>query len=87
VLGVRCEELVDRIRDVAEYPRGPDREFSVAELCVGMRVTSNLQPGPCGTVETWEADPEWPAMLRTITVRWDSGEVNEHVAAERELMR
>jgi hypothetical protein len=86
-LGIESLELIDRLRSVVEYPRGEDREFSRDEVSVGLRVGSSDEPDQFGTVLSWEEDPHWQGCLQTITVRWDSGEVNVHAAAERELRR
>ena len=87
VIGVESLEIVDRLRAVVDYPRGDDREFCAGELSVGLRVGFSDDADQLGTVLSWEEDSKWPGCLRTITVRWDSGEVNVHGAAEREIRR
>jgi hypothetical protein len=87
VLGIESPELIDRLRSAVEYPREDDREFARGEVSEGLRVGFSDAEDQFGTVISWEEDPDWPGCLRTITVQWDSGELNVHAAAERELRR
>ena len=84
-IGVVSLDLIDHLRSVPFYPRGRERELVPADLTLGVRVISNDEPDQLGTVRSWEVDPDWPGCLSTITVAWDSGEVNVHAAAEREF--
>lgn len=84
-LGVIALELIDTLGQVPDYVREGDGELMVAQLSKGMRVAFADEPSSQGTVISWVEDKDWPGFVETIAVRWDSGEVNEHAAAEREL--
>jgi len=86
-LGVPGTEIVEMLRDIPGYTRGVSREFALQELRFGLHVTFTGNRREQGTVESWEADPDWPGCVRSITVRWESGEVIVHPAAECEVAR
>ncbi len=88
---VRATELVRLLAAAVDYPRGPDREFTVEEMRVGLPVAMVPAPGEeaaegeRGVVESWETDKE--GELRLIRVRWPEGELSEHYPGARELRR
>ncbi|CAG0985581.1 hypothetical protein PHYC_02004 [Phycisphaerales bacterium] len=78
-------EVEDLVFESIEYPRGPDREFTLSEMRVGLPV--QCEPGPeIGKIVSWETDPGDEA-LRLIRVRWPDGSLSEHFPPERELRR
>ncbi len=85
IVGIMSLELTSTLRSIVEYPRDEVRELTLREVRPGMRVRSTVDAVERGTIESWIADPTWPGCLSTIRVRWDSGEVIDHAAAEREL--
>ncbi len=88
---VRAMDLARLLAGAVDYPRGPDREFTVEEMRAGLPVAMVPTPGEeeaeadRGVVESWETDAE--GDLRLIRVRWPDGEVSEHHPAARELRR
>lgn len=88
---VRATELARLLAAAIDYPRGPDREFTVEEMRVGLPVAMVSAPGDDegvadrGVVESWETDQE--GELRVIRVRWADGERSEHHPGARELRR
>lgn len=88
---VRSMELARLLAAAVDYPRGPDREFTVEEMRAGLPVAMIPAPGEeeavadRGLVESWETDEE--GDLRLIRVRWPGGEVSEHHPAAREVRR
>lgn len=86
---VRLEKMEAKLAALVEYPREPDRPFTLEEMRPGLSVTSAIEAGPAstehGVVESWEADED--GTLRMIQVRWDDGDLTEHHPAARELRR
>lgn len=87
----------EQIVALIDYPRGPDREFSVDELRVGMQVgwAERVQSDDPsvdltqvrGTVIEWECNPPPDdRTVRLIRVRWPEG-VDVHYSGERSLRR
>lgn len=95
-LAIAADKIPQRLEKAVEFPRGPDREFSLDELRVGLSVTwADWIPKPegrrmeiveRGQIVSWDTDPSTaaPSMIR---VRWESGEVSEHHPSERDLQR
>ncbi len=89
--GVRAMELARLLAGAVDYPRGPDREFTIEEMRAGLPVAMVPAPGDEGVesdrglVESWETDAG--GALRLIRVRWPDGELSEHHPAARELQR
>lgn len=89
-LGIECAELERQLVFTIVYQRGPDREFAAEELRPGLEVglCDPAQPdglsGIRGVVERWQADAQGELV---IFVRWSTGELSEHLACERELVR
>jgi RyR domain len=89
--GVEALELDRTLRSAIEYQRGADREFTLAEMRVGLRVglADPEQPSGhapvTGTIREWKADAD--GVLTLIRVRWDDGEESEHDPVFRELIR
>lgn len=84
-LGILVAEIADEVESACQYTRGPDRELSITDVRAGLRVRHCDAPSEIGTVESWEEDLRFPGALNIIRVRWDSGEVIDHAASEREL--
>jgi RyR domain len=88
---VRAMELARLLAGAVDYPRGPDREFTVEEMRAGLPIAMVPAPGDegvesdRGVVESWETDAA--GDLRLIRVRWADGEVAQHDPAARELRR
>ncbi len=86
--------LVEQLPRELIYDRGPERQFTAAEMRVGLRVSwakdvadPKADPaGEFGSVESWEIDPATGEVLE-VRVRWDDGELSEHVASACELRR
>lgn len=89
-----AERLVQQVMLEFSYPRGADREFTARDIAEGQRVRlcdagriAGAGEGPYyGRVVAWEQVPN-SVLLKSITVRWDSGDVVEHVPSLRDLIR
>lgn len=82
ILALQIEE---QLADAIEYPRGPDSEFTLPEMRVGLPVLWGEEPA-IGHVVSWETDSDSDA-LKAIKVRWPDGMLSEHFPPERELRR
>ena len=89
VRAIEASGLSQRAADLVDYPRGPDRELAVEEICVGLRVALATELGnpdaEFGHVVSWVASGS--GDLELVTVRWPDQTITEHVPAERELAR
>lgn len=84
-VGIVMAEVTKEIEEACEYSRGDDRELSAADVARELRVRHVDQPSELGRIEAWGEDPKFPGALNWIRVQWDSGEVIEHAAPEREV--
>lgn len=91
IRAVEYAGVADQLVRLIDHQRGPDREFTVEEVRVGLPVEFTESPGTPrpdaerGSVESWETDDE--GDLRLIRVRWPDGELSEHHPVARELRR
>jgi hypothetical protein len=85
-LGVLAADCADEIRKVVDYSRGRDRELGVLDMANGQAVTHADAPDERGIIVAWAEDEAFPGALKTITVKWDSGETHQYAAAEREIV-
>lgn len=84
-LGIATADIASEIEKACQYTRSEPRELGTCDMHVGLRVRSCDTPTEIGTVESWEEDRNFPGTLNSIRVRWDSGEVVDHAAPEREF--
>ena len=77
--------LAKQMVKLIDYPRGPDQEFAIEEMRVGLPVALPDTPSERGAVESWETDAE--GELRLIRVRWPDGDLSEHAPVAGELRR
>lgn len=90
VLAVECSGIAERLADLIDHPRGPDREFTTEEMRTELPVTLSPRQGEAapaerGAIVSWETDEG--GDLRLIRVRWSDGDLSEHHPAARELRR
>lgn len=77
---------VDLLASIIDYRRGPDRDFVLEEMRVGLPVICVDDDPPIrGEVTDWISDEG--GQLLTIIVRWADGTVSEHPAFAGELAR
>jgi hypothetical protein len=88
-----ARSALETLTDELCYPRGPDRPFSVIELRKGLKVMPgrNVEiqgcgPDAIGVIEDWSVDPA-TGRVRTVMVRWPSGDTIEHESEMGELKR
>ena len=84
-LGIATADIVREVEEACQYTRGADRELGVEDVRIGMRVLSCDTPPETGSIESWEEDSNFPGTLDSVRIRWDSGEVIDHAASEREF--
>lgn len=84
-IGIVASDITELVYQACDYPRGETRELTTADVRTGARVQHTDEPSEFGHIETWQEDPNFPGALNWIRVRWDSGEVIEHAAPEREI--
>lgn len=76
----------DLLASIIDYRRGPDRDFTLEEMRVGLAVICVDDDPPIrGEVTDWVSDER--GQLMTIIVRWTDGAVSEHPAFAGELAR
>lgn len=85
-LRIVVAEIAGEVENACQYSRGPTRELSVADMRIGLRVRLYDSPSEIDTVVSWEEDHRFRGALNTIRVCWDSGELVDHAAPERELL-
>lgn len=85
ILGLRVSDIPDTMARSVDYARVPVPELGPKDVRVGTEVQFAQSPDLHGVVVGIERDPEWPGCLRTIRVRWSSGETTSHLAPECEL--
>ncbi len=77
---------VEMLASIIDYSRGPDRDFTLEEMRVGLPVICVDDDPPIrGEVTDWISDEQ--GRLMTIIVRWSDGGVTEHPAFAGELAR
>lgn len=91
---IQCMELDDKLVGEISYARGPNRDYVLADMKVGLRVVfcpefrepamDEVPSNEKGEVESWECvDNE----LESIVVRWADGSCGEYPANSGELAR
>jgi hypothetical protein len=91
-LNVTANELAERLIATVDYPRGPDRPFTIDDikqgvrvaLSCGLRLTRAELGHDQGEIVSWEVSN---GDLALITVRWDDGEMASYNPWERALVR
>lgn len=78
-------DAVEELAALVRYGRGPDRDFVLDEMKVGLLVVSADEQAEKGRVVDWLVDEE--GELERIIVSWDDGGTSEHAAFSGELAR
>jgi hypothetical protein len=95
VTAVASLELESQLLAVVDHQRGPEREFTLEEMRVGLPVTwaegtefeGPDRTGERGRIESWAVCSNNPEELDVIRVRWADGSLLEHFACEQALRR
>ncbi len=91
---LETEEFGERLAEVIEYPRGPDRPFIAEEMKIGLRVgwadhvrlADRDSQAQTGSIASWELDPH-TKELTLLRVLWQPGNLTEHHPDEGDLVR
>lgn len=81
------DDLLRTIADSVWFPEGPDRPMPVRDLYIGKPIAFRAESEPTtalpadptdlGAILSWEPEPG-SVFPRSITVRWNNGEVTTH---------
>lgn len=92
---IQCMELEHQLAREISYSRGPNRDFVLDEMKIGLRVVfcpdfvtpplKEVPPNEVGEVEGWRCSDD--AELDTIRVLWADGSSGEYPANSGELAR
>lgn len=90
---MRFDDAEQWLARLVEYPRGPERPFTAAEMRVGLpmvelrkgRFDAAPTRGLDGKVVSWTTYPG--GALKMIKVKWSDGEETEHSPYAAEIRR